>query len=527
MRLDYLEVSQFKNLQNFSIDFDQSSMSSVLIGENGTGKSNVIEAIITIFRDLDLDTTTPFPYKIRYRCNGHKIEIENTHSSGKINRTIRLGGITTTIRNFLDGRDEFLPAHVFGYYSGSSRRLEILFDRHQTNYYSHVIKADQPVSITELVQEKRRLFYCRSEYGKLALLSYFAFDQDSKNSFLYKHLQIKQFDCALLKLRKPRWRRGAPNAEAKKHGQPHFWYATGQVKALLDALWEHAVAPFHDSVSEKDDYRTQSHPEEQVYIFIKDLETLKSIARKFNDEATFFLLLETLEISDLVRDVQIWVTRSDDENTELPFHEISDGEKQLLSVLGLMRFTGKRESLYLLDEPDTHLNPAWKWNYLSLVDDVANNNGESHLIMTSHDPLTISSLERDQVQVMYEENDQIFSSKPNVHPRGLGVTGVLTQIFGIETTLDRPTQELLDLRNSLLLKDSLEEEEKEQLAGLNNRLAPLGLAIDEREREYEVFLRALKTYKSQSRQTMSPKEIMEQNELALRLIAELNESGAM
>jgi hypothetical protein len=34
---------------------------------------------------------------------------------------------------------------------------------------------------------------------------------------------------------------------------------------------------------------------------------------------------------------------------------LSEGEQQLLMVLGLMRFTKSHQSLVLLDEPDTHL----------------------------------------------------------------------------------------------------------------------------------------------------------------------------
>src|SRR3954451_1210783 len=52
MRIDYLRIKRFKNLRDTSIDFDETELSTVLIGENGTGKSNVIEALATIFRDL-------------------------------------------------------------------------------------------------------------------------------------------------------------------------------------------------------------------------------------------------------------------------------------------------------------------------------------------------------------------------------------------------------------------------------------------------------------------------------------------
>jgi len=36
----------------------------------------------------------------------------------------------------------------------------------------------------------------------------------------------------------------------------------------------------------------------------------------------------------------------------------SEGEQQLLLVLGLLKFTAEEEALFLLDEPDTHLNPC-------------------------------------------------------------------------------------------------------------------------------------------------------------------------
>ena len=55
MKLDKLWIKDFKNLKDFTIDFDVEQKTTVLIGHNGTGKSNLIEALVIIFRDLDLD----------------------------------------------------------------------------------------------------------------------------------------------------------------------------------------------------------------------------------------------------------------------------------------------------------------------------------------------------------------------------------------------------------------------------------------------------------------------------------------
>ena len=64
MRINKLTITDFKNLQNFSIDFDEKSFTSVIVGQNGAGKSNILEALIIIFRDLDLGNPPSFKYRI-------------------------------------------------------------------------------------------------------------------------------------------------------------------------------------------------------------------------------------------------------------------------------------------------------------------------------------------------------------------------------------------------------------------------------------------------------------------------------
>jgi predicted ATP-binding protein involved in virulence len=51
VRLRRLYLRDFKNLRDFEMDFAD-SLTTVLVGPNGTGKSNVLEALIIIFRDL-------------------------------------------------------------------------------------------------------------------------------------------------------------------------------------------------------------------------------------------------------------------------------------------------------------------------------------------------------------------------------------------------------------------------------------------------------------------------------------------
>ncbi len=75
MRLDAVTIGAWKNLKDFCVDFDENSPYTVLVGENGAGKSNLIAALTLIFRNLDLDLPAPFAYELKYRCRGQNIRV--------------------------------------------------------------------------------------------------------------------------------------------------------------------------------------------------------------------------------------------------------------------------------------------------------------------------------------------------------------------------------------------------------------------------------------------------------------------
>jgi predicted ATP-binding protein involved in virulence len=76
MRLDRLTIPNYRNLRAFTIDFDETQATTVLLGRNGSGKSNLIEAIVEIFRELDAGDPPPFQYILEYACRDHSILID-------------------------------------------------------------------------------------------------------------------------------------------------------------------------------------------------------------------------------------------------------------------------------------------------------------------------------------------------------------------------------------------------------------------------------------------------------------------
>ena len=55
MKLKTLTIKKYKNLIDFSVDFQPGNGLTMLVGNNGSGKSNVLEVISGIFHDLFKD----------------------------------------------------------------------------------------------------------------------------------------------------------------------------------------------------------------------------------------------------------------------------------------------------------------------------------------------------------------------------------------------------------------------------------------------------------------------------------------
>jgi DNA repair exonuclease SbcCD nuclease subunit len=143
MHLQRIKLPVFRNLKDFEIAFTESVEdptveggqrtfnSHAVIGTNGAGKSNLIEAIIIIFRDLDLNQPAIFDYEMDYTIRGHQIKI--TALSGK-RPTVTIDGQRGSAKQLSDEARKYLPSNVFVYYSGKNDRIEQLFKAHQRRF---------------------------------------------------------------------------------------------------------------------------------------------------------------------------------------------------------------------------------------------------------------------------------------------------------------------------------------------------------------------------------------------------------
>lgn len=522
MRLDKLTVGsakdspthQFKNLKNVTIDFDQDHWVTVVIGWNGTGKSNVLEALAIIFRDLIGKKRTPaFAFRLAYRMgageNLRHIEIDADPDREKEPFTIHVatdaqargeGTLTPFIEGeapvsalrgkaikltaFLNADSEYLPRYVFSYYSGESPRMHEVFRPYLENYDSKLRSGEDP--------GLKRLFYAMPVHSQFVLLAFLIQQSDVVRAFLDDHLGLdpdEGIESVLFVLRQPPWKSKAAD------GDPRFWNARGVVRDFLSRLYDIALAPVEisrrvsTSIWNKETLQFK-------YLYVKDTAALRRLVGN-QSPARFFRDLESTYVSELIEEVRIRV-RLKINGGSVTFRELSEGEQQLLTVLGLLRFTAEDESLFLLDEPDTHLNPRWCVDYLNYLKSfVGQNSGgwdNSQIVLTTHNPLAIAELVKEQVQILYREagSRTVRAENPAVDPKGMGFAGIVTSdMFGLGTSLDKATNaDLLALHQLSTQQTPLSDADRAKLVEIRTRLEGLDFNFASRDRLEQEYLRA-------------------------------------
>jgi predicted ATPase len=588
MQLRYLAIPQFRNLRNLEVNFatelepvasattsePKRIRSHALIGQNGTGKSNLIEALITLFRDVDLDREAAFDYTLEYEIRGHIVRIQADTAKQK-RPYVWVDGDRVS-QEYLIKNDppekvpqdkrrgpRLLPTHIFAYYSGRNERIEQLFQEHQRRFNlrqeitanevlpEHLLEnftaSEADIRAIEEAKRRReaklkqagddrlrRLFYCRGGHSQLVLLACLLSDDPVFKKVL-NNLHIESLESALFVLKEPhrlreKRRNGKFDEMEINEGDPRFWYARGNVVSeFLDKLWQVAWAPIEQEASKQIDFRGRSEKQKQLYLFVPDKEKLKQLGELVGGPDSFFRYAEGAYIGDLIDEVRITVKKRDEHGGKVSFTQLSEGELQMLTVLGLMRITREDHCLFLLDEPDTHLNPIWKLRYFDDIEGVLSSErdalvqGESQILITTHDPMMVGSLKREQVHILRKQGEQSVIESPDEHPQGMGVTGLLkSELFGLSSTLDIETERRLFRRNELFVKSPRTPEEDAELSRLSAELADLGFSTaDFRDPDYALFVRKMAQHRRFRKSVLTLEEQAEQDRIADEIIDEI------
>jgi predicted ATPase len=153
------------------------------------------------------------------------------------------------------------------------------------------------------------------------------------------------------------------------------------------------------------------------------------------------------------------------------YEELSDGESQLLQILAVIKLYSYENTLFLLDEPETHLNPAWRTSFHSyLINALREKNGEtkSQALLSTHSPFMVSSLKRNNVYQFRRSDDGLIDMKVAQNETyGASFDVLIKEYFDLQSLISQTVVE--DIK-AHLPKNNLPEERIAALAWVTDNI---------------------------------------------------------
>ena len=353
MKLKKIEIGKdgangYKNLVDFKLDFTTQDGLTILIGNNGSGKSNLLEAISLIFYKLynnDLNSLD-FKFLIEYEKNNKNIKINNIR-----NLKFRIDNIETTKDIFYTSLNDNTPDKIFTIYSGEELRLwEECYYTPYKNYYIDVIRNNASL-------DSLKMNYINKYFWDIAILLLFIKDEN-KISTILNGCQIDKIMLNIHNTNLDNFHRSSPNNITKVFN------------ALKIKLDENKKISFEEFKTTK--YINEYGDEIEIISVLQEL--------------YYILLVALLPIEDDYKTLNKIKIEFDN---DLTVAEFSEGQKKEILITFITEVLASRNSLFLLDEPDSHIHPIKKLNLINIL----KNSDTQSIIMTTHSPTLIREIE--------------------------------------------------------------------------------------------------------------------------------------
>ena len=260
---------------------------------------------------------------------------------------------------------------------------------------------------------------------------------------------------------------------------------------------------------------------------------IRNIAVVDADSIAIFNFFEKMET---LLDAEIEVTVKVGEAPVLSQY-LSEGQRQLIKVLGMLGVCKSEDALVLMDEPDAHMNPKWKYELKTIIDDCLSV-GEvtnTQAIIATHDPLVINGVPKEYIRI-FEYNEAVrqrtgFNATRVIEPTedttGMGIDGLLqSEYYRLRTSYDKMATEKFVRRQELyekLINKEISTEEKEELRALTKEIASMQMSNNSIDFLYDDFIRVFRRTEYYKKEYMSFDEMQDRRRKIEEIIRALYE----
>ena len=195
----------------------------------------------------------------------------------------------------------------------------------------------------------------------------------------------------------------------------------------------------------------------------------------------------------------------------------------------------EEDTLVLMDEPDAHMNPRWKYELKSTIDHCLENAVNTQAVIATHDPLVINGVDKRFIRVFtsnpgfVEHNNWYFTKviEPTSDTEGLGIDGLLqSEYYGLRTSYDKKATDKFTRRQELyskLINGEADDEEKEELRKLTKEIGSLPMSYNSIDFLYDDFISVYKNTDLFAKEYLSFDEIQKRRKKIKEILTALYE----
>lgn len=401
MRLKSLYISQYKNLRNFPLSFEGSSFIDVFVGKNGTGKSNLFEALIEIFRHIvEYDkskTDLGFSYRLVYEIDNTETSIE--WSWGEIDNTA-LRERPKDRGLIINGKERKtigqtpVPDNVLIYYSGHNKTIAGLVAQYEESFSQRIKRAD--------FDESRFFIGIGPEYKEL-LLAVLLMQQDAckARQFICQKLGIANVAAELrLVLERPEYAADTRFDIELNDETDRYWKPDGITKTFLNRL-HRCINTASGSPVRSEGYFAS----DDRYVLYFGID---KIQQEFSDLSPQELFRQLDNLKTLGMLAEITIPLQLENGVDASVSHFSDGQFQSVYIYSITELFKDRNCITLLDEPDSFLHPEWQFDFLKQVFEITHAAAKTnHVLMSSHSAVTLIQHESKRINLLEIESSNV------------------------------------------------------------------------------------------------------------------------
>lgn len=140
---------------------------------------------------------------------------------------------------------------------------------------------------------------------------------------------------------------------------------------------------------------------------------------------------------------------------EIKIEELSGGEKEILTKVLPLFLHNIKDSVILIDEPESSLHPNWQNQIVGLYKRIAERVNNQFIIAT-HSPHIVSAVEKQYIKILSKENGRIKVIDNSSPTYGKRVDEILLEIFKVKGLRTPPIEAKLTELKGMLNIDQVE-----------------------------------------------------------------------